>query len=301
MLSSLSRYGIGATLLSCALGAAVSAVPLQYNVVVAESDVQVSTTVQAGVDINPDPTELLPGGNDFPTFASMSGTSITQPTTQSKVTADVGLPGSFGNGTNGITFSELSIILPQLPGALEGFGLVPIPLDLTGTNNQFFAFFATVTSFRIDLNSAFSSSLTPGVNPNEWLWAGLADVTISGKLQPHVVVPTVSDTPGPEVPFSQQVTLPLLGTFSGDNTRTRVAVGVDQDALQDQNLNLPPTTQQFDVGDLGLITGLLNLRDFNLVDLSTAVVYQNNAPIPEPNTALLLGLGLVTFGVLRRR
>jgi len=61
MSSSLCRYGIGATVLSCVLGAAVSAVPLAYDVRVSESDVHVDLTAQGAIDVTPDFTELLPG------------------------------------------------------------------------------------------------------------------------------------------------------------------------------------------------------------------------------------------------
>jgi len=301
MWNSLSRYGVGAIALSCGIGTAVSAIPLSYGVVAAQSNVAINTTIQGGIDANPDLTELLPGGNDFPMFASMQGASNTAPNTDSTAIADVGLPGNFGNGTNGITFSQLSIVLDQLPGAIEGFGIVPVPLDLTGSQTQLVAFIANVTTFRIDLDAPFSSSLTPTGNPNEWLWAGLANATISGTLQPLIQIPTQADVPLGSYPFSQQVVMPLAGTFSGTNVNTTIAVGLQQGALQDQSLDLPPITEQYDVGDLGLVTLLLNLREFTLADISTAVVYQSPVPIPEPNPALLLALGLVGIAWRRRQ
>lgn len=299
MWSSLCRSGMGAIALSCGIGTAVSAVPQNYGVLVAESNVQLSTTIQGAIDANPDFTELLPGGDDFPMFASMAGSSNTAPSTDSTAIADVGLPGQFNSE---ITFSQLSIVLTQLPGVIEGFGIVPVPLDLTGSNNQLVAFFATLSEFRIDLNAPLNSALTPTGNLNEWLWAGLADVTVSGKLKPFVQIPTQADVPLGEFPFSQQVSaLPLVGTFSGTNVNTTIAVGLQQGALQNQDLSLPPIAEVYDVGGLGLVTLLLNLREFTLVDISTAVVYQSPVPIPEPNTALLLALGLVGFAWRRRQ
>jgi hypothetical protein len=38
-----------------------------------------------------------------------------------------------------------------------------------------------------------------------------------------------------------------------------------------------------------------------LEDISTSIVYQNATPIPEPGTALLLGLGLVGLALRRSR
>src|SRR6185436_8616873 len=110
--------------------------------------------------------------------------------------------------------------------------------------------------FRIDLNAVFSSSLTPSVNPGEWLWAGLADVTLSGTLAPVVQIPTQGDFPLGSFPFSQQATIPLAGTFSGDGTHTEVAVGLQQGALQDQDLSLPLINEQLDLLGLGLVTGI---------------------------------------------
>jgi PEP-CTERM motif len=302
MWTSVGRYGMGALALSCGIGTAVSALPQSYGVLASQSNASVSTTIQAGVDLNPDVTELVPGGNDFPMFGSMQAASNTQPTTDSTATAEVGLPGQF-DVANGITFSQLSIVLGQLPGQLEGFGLIPVPLDLTGSNTQLAAAFVYVSSFRIDLDAPFSSSLTPTGNLNEWLWAGVANATISGTLHPLIQIPTQGDVPGGSYPFSQQVVLPLAGTFSGDNHSTRIAVGLQQGALQDQDLSQPPITEQVPVLDLppvGPVNLLLNLREFTLADISTAVVYEAPVPIPEPSTALLLTLGLVGIAWRRR-
>ena len=287
--------------LSCGIGSAASADPIGYFFLQDESNAFVSSSISAGLDVNPDFTELLPGGNDFPMFHTLTATSNTQPTNDSTLIADVGLPGEFNNGTSGITISNLSIVLPDLPGPLEGFGIVSVPLDVTGSNFQGLAAFVHVTSFRLDLNSPLTSSLTPTANPNEWLWAGLADVTLSGTIHPLIQIPTQGDIPGGQYPFSQQVTMPLVGTFSGDSTKTRVAVGIEQGALQNQNLTIPPISEQFNVGNLGLVTGVLNLGEFTLVDISTAAIYEVPVPIPEPNTALLLALGLVGIAWRRRQ
>src|SRR6185436_16044459 len=125
---------MGALALSCGLATAISATPQSYGVLAAQSNTSLSTTIQAGVDLNPDVTELLPGGNDFPMFGSMAASSNTQPTDESTATAEVVLPGAFNNGANGITFSQLSIVLGELPGPLDGFGIIPVPLDLTGNS-----------------------------------------------------------------------------------------------------------------------------------------------------------------------
>ena len=152
-------FGIGVLAVSCWVAGAATAIPLTYSVVQDESNVFVSASVNAVVDANPD---LL---NVFPQYGNMTGSSNTRPTRFSRVIADVGLPGGFEDGANGITFSELSIRLQDLPGPLQGFGVISVPLDLTGSGLQLLGFYASFSSFRLDINAPFSSSLTPSGNP----------------------------------------------------------------------------------------------------------------------------------------
>jgi PEP-CTERM motif len=297
-----SVFGIGSIAGSLWLASAASAVPLQYGVVVSESNVRVDMGVNAAVDFNPDFTELLPGGNDFPFGGVMNGFSNTFPTPQSKVTADVGLPSSFNGGASGITFSELSIRTANVPGAFSGLGVVSVPLDITGSSFQLLAFGAKVSHFDIVLDDPFSSTLTPTGNPNEWLWAGLANVTLSGEITPLVEVPSVQTLELDPVPFSQAVTIPLAGTFSGNQSGTEITVGIPIDTLENQDLSLPTINQQFKLLQLGLITGFLQLDTLLLTDFSTEIVYRNaTTPIPEPSTMPLIGLALAGFAMARRR
>jgi hypothetical protein len=279
-----------------AVAGAASAVPLTYTVVQAESNVFTKTVVTSTIDVNPDFT------NTFPFTEPLQASSNTQPSGQSNLIADVGLPGGFDDGANGINFSALKIHVNNLPGTLVGTSAVPVPLGVTGSPVLYVTATATIGSFQIVLNSPFSSTLTPSANPNEWLWSGLADVTISGTLNPQYATPAPAlPVALPSTPFSQNVQLPLAGTFSGVPTGTRVIVGLTQDALQNQDLSLPPITGQFDLGDLGLVTLSYDIHSLILEDIATSVVYQNALPIPEPSTALLVGLGLLGLALRRSR
>lgn len=299
--SLIAVIGIGIIAGSSWIAGGASAAPLLYPVVVSESNVFVSVGASATMDVNPDFTELLPGGDEFPVSASLAGSSNTFPTPASRVIADVGLPGSFDDGANGITFSDLTIKTTNTPGVINGFGSVPVPLDVTGSSYQLVAFSARMSVFQILLDAPFSSALTPSGNPDEWLWAGLANVRLVGILEPIVSIPGQDPVTLGAFPFDQAVTIPLAGTFSGIPSGTEITVGIPLGTLQNQDLSLPEIDEQLDLGGLGLVTGTFHLQDLVLADISTAVVYRNATPIPEPNTVLLLGLGLAGLAVLRRR
>jgi hypothetical protein len=260
----------------------------------------VAVGVAAAMDVNPDLTEGLPGGDDFPAAAAMSGQSNTVPTSQSTAVADVGLPGDF-NGT--IAFTDLTIKTTNTPGLISGFGSFSVPLDLSGQSFQLVAGSARLSSFEILLDAPFSSPLTATGNPEEYLWEGLANVRLVGTFEPTVTIPTVGVFPLGSFPFDQAVTIPLAGTFSGIPTGTEVTVGIPQDVLNDQDLSLPLIEVQLPLGGLEIlpITGFFVFSDLTLADISTEVVYRNATPIPEPGMALLLGLGLAGLAALRRR
>ena len=262
---------------------------------------RVDMGVNAQVDFNPDFTELLPGGDDFPFAANLTGFSNTQPTPQSRVTADVGLPGNFIEA-NGITFSpDLLIRTANVPGQFQGFGFVSVPLDVTGASFQLLALTARVSFFDVVLDEPFTSALTPTGNPYEWLWSGLANVTLTGELVPMVTVPTVPPVELEPVPFSQSLTIPLAGTFSGIPTGTEITVGIPIDTLENQDLSLPTIEQQFDVAELGVVTGFFKLDTLLLTDFSTEAVYRNATPLPEPSTGPLVALAIAGAALYQRR
>src|SRR5262249_27354948 len=81
-------------------------------------------------------------------------------------------------------------------------------------------------------------------------------------------------------PYSQSVTIPLSGTFSGDSSRSRVTVSIPQGSLQNQSLSLPPINVQKDIGGVGLVTGSFQLSGLVLSSLSSAIVYENTPSQP---------------------
>src|SRR5678816_519442 len=89
-------------LLGLAIASSASATALNYTVIPAESNVSARFNVNGVVNVSPDLTEITnPPNGLFPVQQLLSGSSNTQPSLLSKLTADVGIP-NFNNGANGI-------------------------------------------------------------------------------------------------------------------------------------------------------------------------------------------------------
>jgi hypothetical protein len=286
------RYALGALALLLTLASSGSAVPLIYNIVPSESSVSTSTFLVARADVAPDPL------NQFPQAVNMFGDSTSQPSFGTTLTADVGLPGGFNNGANGITISQMEINYFEV---LQLFSLGSIPLPLGGGASQAVAFVANVGNLNITLDPpGLTSELIATGNPGEYLWAGTANLTISGELSPSIIIPTVQTIDLPATPFSQSVPVALEGIFSGDAFHTEVTVGIPPDAIQNLNVSLPTIEQTVDPLGLGLVSLTFSFTDFGFAALNGSFVYTNPTPIPEPGTVALLCLGLAGFSALRR-
>jgi len=268
-----------------------SAVPLVYGVKPFQSNIATTTSLRATVDVEPD----LAG--EFPQNTILDGTSNTTPSPSSTATVDVGLPGNFQGGANGITFSDLVIDFNEI---LNLFSIGGINTPLGGGEIQPFAFTANLGSLSIVLDSPFMTTLTE-VNPGEFAWASLADVTISGELSPSIVIPSVQTVELDPVPFAQSTSVLLAGTFSGDSSGTQVTVGIPVGELQNLAVPLPVIQETLDPLGLGEVSIDAFFSELTVVDLTAAIVYSNSTPIPEPGTAALLGIGLVGLALLRRR
>jgi hypothetical protein len=285
------RYALGALALLLALASSGSAVPLVYSIVPTESELSTSTALTAGVDVTPD---LL---NQFPQSVNMFGFSQTQPSYGTTLTADVGLPNAFNDGANGITISQMSVNYFE---TLQLFSIGSITTPLGGGASQAVAFAANVGSLNITLDSPLTSALIPTGNAGEYLWAGTANVTISGELSPSIIIPTVQTIDLPATPFSQSAPVALEGIFYGDASGTEVTVGIPPDAIQSLNLSLPPIQETVDPLGLGLVSLTFSFSEFSFVGLNGSIVYTNPTPIPEPGTFALLCCGLAGFSALRR-
>ena len=146
--------------------AVASAAFINYTVVPSESSLSASAFGNVQVDVEPDPLD------EFPDHAQMTGSTTTQPSFSSRAVVDVGLPGSFNDGANGIAFNDLRIVYNETL-RIASLGGVSVPLG--GGVTQLFAFNTSLSSLSIRLDDPFSTSLTPGLNPNEYLWSQTAN------------------------------------------------------------------------------------------------------------------------------
>jgi hypothetical protein len=178
--------------------------------------------------------------------------------------ADVGLPGSFAGGAQGLLLSAFEANTAFAEGAIlltDIFGLLPpieTPIPLEGA-----AFVADIADLVVILDGPLSSPLTSVSDPDEYLWAGEAPITIAGSLNLSVAIPG-QEPIGLAEPVDFSVSLvrvdgtgvnggALFGSFTGDAATTTLVVGLDP-------VDVDPDTSEFlqpipiDLGVLGSIT-----------------------------------------------
>lgn len=333
---------LAAPLCAASLSLSAAAAPLHYSLVGSESNTQIISSAGMTLNASPDVTEGSINGEtgNLPLTALQSTNTNVQPTTNSKAVADTGIPGTFDDGANGITFSELEIRFPQTTvgtftafTTLAGLGLGPgTPPIATDVPFQLLPVNVRLNTLNIVLEQPFSSTLTADpLNEGRYLWSGAADVIVSGVIAPSTDPVSVVDPPAP-TPFSIPISaFPLLGSFTDlGSGGSEIVVGLDPDGIdeffENQSISPDPIQQQLEVpiDQLGiedalgpLVTELELQAIFALLPDSVLVDFSNNlslffdanafevhfvnaTPVPEPGSAALLGLGVALLAGVRR-
>lgn len=231
-----------------AWSASASADPRIYQIQGLQSIVGVSVVGDIQVTLSP----LL----GPPVSYSLFGSSNLTGRPSGSGVADVGLPNSFAGGAQGLLLSAFQANTQFLDGGIlltDIFGLLPpieTPIPLEGA-----AFVADIADLVLILDGPLSSPLTSVSDPDEYLWAGEAPLTIAGSLNLSVAIPG-QEPIGLAEPVDFSVPLSpgaLFGSFTGDTATTTLVVGLDP-------VDIDPDTSEFmqpipiDLGLLGSIT-----------------------------------------------
>ena len=240
------------------LGAASAAAePLTYAIQPINPVVQVTLEGDAEVTLSP----LL---GPPTTFSLFDGTSTLFGRPRGTAVADVGLPGAFMGGAQGIVvssfqanteFTESAFLFTDLFAQLPP---IPSPVPLVGAG-----LLVEIADLELVLDGPLSSPLHPNGEPNGFSWDGEAPLTVNGVLNLFVLIPGQEPIGLPEpATFSVSVSPAfLLGGFTGNATTTTLEVGADA-------LDVDPETAQFLAPieiDLGVVGGLsVNLTRLRL-------------------------------------
>lgn len=218
--------------------------------------------------------------------------------------ADVGLPGGFQGGAQGIVVSDFSANLALVDSALlftDIFGQlppIPSPVPLVGA-----AYLVDIADLEIVQEAPLSSALSAN-GPNDFSWSGSAPLTVNGTLNVFVAIPGQEPIGLSEpVPFSVPLDdAPLLGAFSGDVATTTLEIGIDALELESQT----SATLRIDLGAVGALD--VDLTELRLVIDGTYTGVNRRYGLPPAGPAGVgCGLGpelallMPALGWLRRR
>ncbi|RIL05026.1 MAG: hypothetical protein DCC71_11905 [Proteobacteria bacterium] len=252
-----------------------------------------SVAVDGVIDMEPDLADA------FPTSLIATGSTNTRP--RGTIRADVPLADPTGNP---ITFESGTITFPALGRAIGGgIATLPFPplpgLPVGGTTVFAVVFDLGDLSFVIE--PPFTTTALFRTGENEWSFAALATGTISGTVSPELLIPTVDPVVLGPVPIEPTaVTLPIVGTFSGGPTGTRITIGLD-DSVEPATMDLVVESLEF-VLLPGLVEFHATLDTLSLADADLSIEATNSTPLSgSPAPACGLGAELAMLGLLTRR
>jgi hypothetical protein len=272
--------------------APVSAAVLTYRIA-NTSLLTGNSSIVGDVDMEPDLAEA------FPTFLIASGTANTRP--RGTLVADVPLAHPTGRP---ITFESGTITFPSL-GRATGGGLVTLPFPpppgLPVGGSTVFAMTFDLGDLTLEIEPPFTTTNLFPTGNGQWTFAALATGVLSGTVSPTLVIPTVEPVVLGEVPIAPTaVVVPIVGTFSGGPTGTRITFGLD-DAVE-------PLTTDLDVEtlDFALLPGLVEfhatLDTLSIGDANLFIEATNATPLAGSGSGSCgLGSELVLLGLLSRR
>jgi hypothetical protein len=278
---------LGASALVVAAGSA-AAEPLNYNLlraaltrVLVDGHLRVTYTPPLGLG---EPVSyLVIGSTDL--SGSNSGLAV----------ADVGLPDQFAGGANGLLLSafdaQTSFDQPATLFTNVFDGLVTLlpelPIPLAGAVVTF-----DIADLQVSSLGPLESDFLSLGEPNQWHWAGVTPLHVSGQLNLLLTIPSREPIQFASGSFGVSSSDgALAGSFTGDATSTTLVVG-----LEDATVN--PETDELlqehviDLSPLGVVTLKLNRLRLAVNGSYTGVNRQYGLPEPAPPPPAAVGCGI---------